>query len=151
VIVELVTFTRISFAMRDRKPANVQRTAIKVSMTAFFDTPRQFDFVFRYGRPVLPSLFLRRVVSPARRSKFYGSYFLFKADAVSGTPDDSTRLCVRSSPFPLYSLCPLRLTFVSLLRRLPSFCAGDRKSSLSYRVNRRMYMIISRGKWSKIR
>lgn len=43
------------------KPADVQRTAIKVSMTAFFDASRQFDFVFRHGRPVLPSLFLRRV------------------------------------------------------------------------------------------
>lgn len=128
------TFIRISFAMRGRcELADVQRTAIKVSMTAFFDAPRQFDFVFRHGRPVLPSLFLRRIVSPARRSKLYGSYFLFNADAVSGTLDDSTRLCVRSPPFPVYSICPLPFAFVSLFRCLPPFCAGDRKSS-SYRA-----------------
>lgn len=97
---------------RSCKPADVQRIAIKVSMTAFFDAPRQFDFVFRHGRPVLPSLFLRRIVSPARRSKLYGSYFLFNADAVSGTLDDSTRLCVRSPPFPVY----VHLSFTFRLR-----------------------------------
>lgn len=105
------TFTRIPSAMRARvSQRTFQRTAIKVSMTAFFDAPRQFDFVFRrMAAPFLPLSFfsLRRVASPARRSKFYGSYFLFNADAASGTPDDSTRLCPSST---LSSPCPLPLS-----------------------------------------
>jgi len=112
-------------------------------MTAFFDASRQFDFVFHHGRPVLPSLFLRRVVSPMRRSKFYGSYFLFNADAVSGTSDDSTRLCVRPPPFPVYSLCPLPFTFISFFRHLLPFCTSDHKLSLSCRVDQQMYRCLS--------
>lgn len=80
-----------------KQDASPKNSAVKLSMTVFFffDAPRQFDFVFRYepAPPFLPYLCL----SPARRSKFYGSYFLFNADAMSGTTADSTSPLCRSS------------------------------------------------------
>lgn len=112
------TFIRIPFAMRGHVRQRMSKEPLLKSRWLLFSTAlRQFDFVFRHGRPVLPSLFLRRVVSSARRSKFYGSYFLFNADAVSGTPDDSTRLCVRLPPSPL----PTSLPSPSVLYLSPSF------------------------------
>lgn len=84
-----------------KQDASPKNSAVKLSMTAFFFfyAPRQFDFVFRYdpAPPFLPYLCL----SPARRSKFYGSYFLFNADAVSGTSSlcrSSTLSCLPSPP-----------------------------------------------------
>lgn len=70
------------------------------------------SFFFLSGRLADLSLSL----SGPRRSKFYGSYFLFNADAVSGTPADSTRLCARLPP-PFSTSClpfvPLPFAFVS--------------------------------------
>jgi len=88
----------------------------------------QFDFVFRIPyRPLFLSLsrllslssesplsfFLPHDLSPARRSKFYGPYFLFNADAVSNR--FYSPLC---PPFTPFCSLPLSLTF---RLRLPAF------------------------------
>lgn len=141
-------FTRIPFAMRGRvNQADVQRTAIKVSMTAFFDAPRQFDFVFRHGRPVSSSLFRRSSALFLRRvdRNFMGRISSLTPDAVSGAPDDSTRLCVRSPPPP-----PSVLFISSSFAAYHLFARAIVTCRRIARISRRVYRSSLGGKWSKI-
>lgn len=92
---------------RSCKPADVQRTAIKVSMTAFFDAPLQFDFVFRHGRPVSSSLFLGHVVFLQRVDR----NFMGRISSLTPMLCPVLRMIPLAFVSVLHPLLPLSFTF----------------------------------------